>query len=60
MAISGSVNFNPTRDDIIKASLRICGAIDAEETPTGAEISDASQALNIMIKSWQSRGIGLW
>jgi hypothetical protein len=60
MATSGSVDFNPTRDDIIKAALRLCGVIDAEETPTGSEISDAAQALNVMIKSWQSRGIGLW
>ena len=60
MTTSGSVDFNPTRDDVIKSALRLCGVIDAEETPTGAEINDTAQALNFMLKSWATKGIGLW
>lgn len=60
MTTSGSIDFNPTRDDVIKSALRLCGVIDAEETPTGSEINDTAQALNFMLKSWATKGIGLW
>ncbi|MBF0399962.1 MAG: hypothetical protein HQL90_04270 [Magnetococcales bacterium] len=60
MPTSGSVDFSLTRDELIKSALRLCGVIDVEETPTAAEISDGSEALNIMIKSWATLGIGLW
>lgn len=60
MATSGSYDFSVTRDDVIKASLRLIGVIASGETPTADEIKDSSQALNIMLKSWQASNIGLW
>lgn len=60
MATSGTYTFNVQRDDIIKASLRILGVIGAGDTPTSDETTNASQALNIMIKAWQTSGMKLW
>lgn len=60
MATSGSTNWTVTRNDVIKAALRQINAIATGETPSADEISEASEALNFMVKGWQSEGIGLW
>lgn len=60
MATSGTVTFNESRDDIIKAALRKCGVLARGVTPTLAEINDASDDLNRMIKMWEADGIHLW
>lgn len=60
MATSGSVNFNPTQQVLIKGALRNINAIATGETPTPAEMSEASEAFNMMIKAWPAEGIGLW
>jgi hypothetical protein len=60
MTTSGSYNFSVTRDELIKASLRLIGVIASGETPTADEIADSSQALNIMLKGWQAMDYGLW
>lgn len=41
-----------TAQEVIKASLRLIGAIATGETPTAAEIGDGLEALNIMLGSW--------
>lgn len=60
MATSGSVDFNVTRDELIRASLRVLGQLDFRSDPSLPEYTTASQALNILVKSWQNREIGLW
>ena len=60
MATSGSVDWTVSRDTIIKAALRSIGAIATGETPSADEIAEASEALNFMVKGWQSEGIGIW
>lgn len=60
MATSNSTNFTVTRDDIIKGALRLCGALATGETPTTDQVSDASEALNMMVKAWQADGMALW
>jgi hypothetical protein len=60
MTVSGSIDFSVSRNDIIKASLRVLGKLHPGEVPSAEEINDASQALNMMVKAWQNRGIGLW
>jgi len=52
MAVSGSTDFSVTANDIIKGALRVLGVIASGETPTAEEISDAKEALNMMVKSW--------
>lgn len=60
MASSGSVDFSSTRNEIIRGALRLCSVISTGDTPSSFEINDASEALNQMIKAWQSDGVGLW
>jgi hypothetical protein len=60
MALSGSSNYNTTRDSIISRALRIIGAIAQGETPTTTAINEAAQTLNEIFKEWQSDGMQLW
>lgn len=60
MATSNSTNYNITRDQIIAGSLRLIGAIAQGETATAAQISEAAEALNLMVKAWEADGMPLW
>ncbi len=60
MATSGSVDFNRTRDQIIAGALRLIEAIAAGETPSAEEVTDATEALNMMVKEWRAQGLHLW
>lgn len=60
MATSGSVNFTVNRDKLIKLALKGAGKLENEETPESSEITDASDLLNIMLKTFQSEGLKLW
>jgi hypothetical protein len=60
MATSGTTTFNYSQSQIISSALRKIGAIAAGETPGPQMYQDASDALNIMVKEWDSMGIHLW
>lgn len=60
MATSNSTDFNPTQQKLIRGALRNINAIATGETPSSAEMSEASEAFNLMIKAWQAEGMGLW
>lgn len=60
MATSGVTTFTVTRDDIIKAAMRVLGVIGIGETPGTEDLTNASQALNILIKAVQTEGVPLW
>lgn len=60
MASSGSVDFNRTRDQIIRSALRKIGAIEAGETPNAQIVNDAAESLNALTKELQASGIHLW
>lgn len=60
MATSNSQNFATTRNDLINGALRIIGAIGQGEYATAVQITEASEALNMMIKAWQADGMALW
>jgi len=60
MATSGTYSFTLTRDELIKASLRLLGVGHRGESVPADEINDASEALNIMLKAWQADGLQLW
>jgi len=60
MATSGSTDWTRTRDQIIKGALRNIGAYASGETPSSSDISDGSEALNMMVKAWQAEGGKLW
>lgn len=60
MSTSGTTDFSLTRDDIIKRALRLIGVIAQGETPTTDQVTEASVALNSLVKAWQADGMPLW
>jgi hypothetical protein len=60
MTISSSYNYVPTRDQIIARALRIVGALGQGETAPAAAVTEATFALNDIIKEWQADGMLLW
>lgn len=60
MATTGIANFTLTRDDVIKASLRLLRELGAGAVPTIEDYLNCNQALNIVLKAWQVRSIPLW
>ena len=60
MATSGSTNWTLTRNDIIKGALRNLTVIAQGETPSASDIADGAEALNALIKQWQTEGCKLW
>ena len=60
MATSGSYNYKLTADGVITEALSLVGVYDPGETLAAADSASALITLNIMLKAWQSQGIGLW
>jgi hypothetical protein len=60
MATSGSTNFTMTRDDIIKAAMRLIYVAETGETPSAQAVKEASECANLMLKSWMADGLHLW
>ena len=60
MPTSLSYNHTKNRDQIITRSLRIIGAIGQGETPTTQAITEATEALNDMVKEFEADGMQLW
>lgn len=60
MATSGSTDFNRTRNELLTGALRLIGKSGRGKTASAADIDDASEALEMMVKAWQASGIHLW
>jgi len=61
MALSGNSNYTLDRDALIGHVYRNrLAATRSGGTPTSDEISDATIALNLMLKAWQVHGLQLW
>jgi hypothetical protein len=60
MTTSGVSNFNYTTSQIIRRALRLCGAIQAGETPGAQVYTDTLDALNAMVKELDATGIHVW
>lgn len=60
MATSNSTDFIVNRDQLIAGALRLCGALALGETATADQVTEASEALNMMVKAWQADGMALW
>lgn len=60
MALSGSVDFAITRDDLIQQALQYIGAIGEGVTPDSTQLSESATLLNILIKHWEADDIHLW
>jgi hypothetical protein len=60
MALSNSFDFSMTRDAIIKAAWRLALGNHDPTTPYPDDYTNISTNLNMLLKSWQNRGVGLW
>lgn len=60
MAISGSNNFNQTRDEIIADALITLGVYRPGATIRAADLNICSNLLNKMVKAWDAKGIHMW
>lgn len=62
MATSGVITFRTTRNEIINGALRLVNAYDPENAagPTTNQVTNAAEALNLMVKSWEAVGLQLW
>lgn len=60
MAVSGSYDYTRTEQQIIRSAMRDIGELATGETPSADDYAVCTEALNLLIKSWQNKGIGLW
>jgi hypothetical protein len=60
MATSGVTTWQMTSNEIIDAALRKIAAISSGVSATSANRTDALQALNAMLKTFQTKGMPLW
>lgn len=60
MAISNSIDFNVSRDDIITEALEQLGVLGEGEEPTTDQINSSSRTLNMLIKTWQADQMNLF
>lgn len=60
MALSGSFDISATRTIICQAAFRKLGVLAEGQTATSASVELAVEALNFMMKAWQSEGMPVW
>ena len=60
MTTSGSVDFNATRNQIIRQAALDLGAISAGVTMGGEMLSDFDFRLNAMVKRWNATDLHVW
>lgn len=60
MAVSGTNTFSQTRNEIINRAASILGVKTRGRNLTNEEVTDFSDILNIMVKTWKAKGQYLW
>jgi hypothetical protein len=60
MALSGSYDFNKTRNDIIESAWRKTGDLSRGDVLSAEQAAEGAAELNDMVKQWQGEGIKLW
>lgn len=60
MATSASTDWTLNRDQVITSSLRKLAVLPSGGTPTAAQVTDASMALNALIKAFHADGMPVW
>lgn len=58
--MSSSFGLTFTRNDLIKAVLRVMGVIGQTQTPSAEDYTFCSEALNLMLKALVNKGATLW
>lgn len=60
MATSGDTTWSLNRDQVITGALRKLGVLPSGGTPSTAQVNDASEALNALIKAFHADGMPVW
>lgn len=60
MATASTLNWELTRNDIIKAALRKCQVLAQGQTPSDEDYTNGTQALNALIQTLSTDGMPLW
>lgn len=60
MAVSGSFNYDRTGAQIIAAALRKLQVLAEGQSATTNQETTGLEALNLLLKAWQSKGMPLW
>lgn len=60
MTTSNSTDFSITRDQLLTGALRVAGGVAQGDTATATQISEAAEALNMLVKECQADGMPLW
>lgn len=60
MATSGDTTWALNRDQVITGALRKLAVLPSGGTPSAAQIADASEALNALIKAFHADGMPVW
>lgn len=57
---STDFDYISTRNEIIERALRIVGALELGEPMSAEQVAQGSQALNEMVKAWETERVFLW
>ncbi len=60
MSISTSVDFNVSLNQIITRSLKLLQVLEKGQEPDAADYADGKEAINSMLKAWQTQDIHLF
>lgn len=60
MSTSGTTTWSLNRDQVISAALRKLAVLSGGSSPETYQVTDATQALNAMLKGFQTDGMPLW
>lgn len=60
MATSNSYNFSLTRDSIVRKAFIMIGVLNPADTLDNEDLVIGTDALNLMIRTWEANGVYLW
>ena len=60
MAISNSIDFIVTANDIVNEALELIGVLGEGEVNNADQSASAMRTLNMMVKTWQADGLNLF
>lgn len=58
--VAADFNFSLSRQKIVEAALRKVGGLSEGEVISDWQKTNAIEALNVLVKSWQTKGVFLW
>lgn len=60
MATSGTTTFSLTNDQLVNAAMRKLSTLGDGQSPSATQLSNGTMALNMMLKTFMSKGMPLW